>query len=158
MNCSKAEAKTTDHRSSVAHLLVGYEARPADMLAFLWTYLDFGPVSRGRHHSKDTKKASCLGWEAQGQIFPLESSILRMHQSLAAVRAGRNVCLSTGEFVFISSHGCPPAPAVDEPQCGIGIYKEPAAALICNPNLRPVHASVFLSFSPDVGQLPTPLD
>lgn len=134
----------------MAHLLVGYEARPADMLAFLWTDLDFGPVSRGQHRSKDTKKASCLGWEAQGQIFPLESSILRTHQSLAAVWAGQSVRLSTGESVFISSHGCPPAPAAVELQCEIGIYKEPAAALIYNPSLRPVRASVFLSFSPDV--------
>lgn len=135
----------------MARLLVGYEVQPAGTLAFLWTDLDFGPVSRGQHHSKDTKKASCLGWEAQrGQIFPLESSILRTHQSSAAVRAGQSVRLSTGEFVFISSHGCPPAPATTELQCGIGIYKELGAALICNPNLRPVDASVFLSFSPDV--------
>lgn len=134
----------------MTHLLVENEVQPAGTLAFLWTDLDFGPVSRGRHRNKDTKKASCLGWEAQGQIFPLESSILRTHQSSAAVRAGRSVRLSTGEFVFISSHGCPPAPAATELQCGIGIYKELAAALICNPNLRPVDASVFLSFSPDV--------
>lgn len=37
---------------------------------------------------------------------------------------------STGEFVFISSHGCPRAPAATELKSVVDIYKEPAEALI----------------------------